>query len=631
MERTMKDWALWYAARGFPVFPCRAGQKTPMTKNGHNAATTDQASVRYWWDQWPDANIGFAVPEGFAVVDVDIKHDEGKHGDETLRGLEALHGPLPDTVRSLTGGGGVQHFFRTDATLACKNGLFDAIDLKTKGGYVILPPSLHPNGRRYEWEVDHAPGEIDGATLPQWIVDARLSTQGKASDMTPAREDGKIPEGQRNQTLHKLASSMRSKGFAEESILAALLADNKARCVPPLDESEVRKIAHSAGKYEQGMVHTAASDFAGLQIYQANELPPPEPQEAKPPVLAITSAKDLMSTVFSPLIQAVDMLVCEGLTMLVSASKIGKSWLVLLMAFRVAKSEPFLGRRTTKCRVLYYALEDSERRLQQRMRTMGLTDVPDNLFFVTKAQMLEAGFETQLEGWLAAEEGPALVIIDTLQKVRGITKGGVNAYQNDYEVVGKLKTLADKYRAMFVLVHHTNKAKFVADPFEKISGSTGIMGAADTAIIIERERGADTATVKFEGRDAHGSDFVIRFEENCVWTLVSNDANEYKAGCDYDSDPLVQLFRKLITENPDGGRWTYTKLQALGREFLGFQPFIDGKDCAMKLNDGLADEMRRRDNILVECGVQTTGGRGIRLQQVSKIVAFPTKMPIDDE
>lgn len=255
MERAMMEWALAYALMGWPVFPCRPGEKIPMTKNGHNDATTDQAAIRYWWKQWPDANIGFAVPEGFSVVDVDIKPDEGKHGDETLKALEAQHGELPDTVRSLTGGGGVQHFFRTDTTLTCKNGLFDSIDLKTKGGYVILPPSLHPNGRRYEWELGHAPGEIDGATLPQWIVDARTNEKKPPKvNQTKELPPPTVFEGQRNEILFKLASSLRARGLTEEAILAALRVENAKRCAPPLPDDEVAKLTHSAGKYEQGEV-----------------------------------------------------------------------------------------------------------------------------------------------------------------------------------------------------------------------------------------------------------------------------------------------------------------------------------------------------------------------------------------
>lgn len=458
----------------------------------------------------------------------------------------------------------------------------------------------------------------DGAGPGKWRAEYTEQLRGLHVAVIPDNDDvGKAFAIETANALHGVATSVRVIDLTQ--------------IWPELPEhGDTTDIISHLGSAGVDLISQLARDVPiyvpGTLVHEAKE-----PVEGEPPALQITAAKDLMGMVFSPLIQAVDRLICEGLTMLVSASKIGKSWLVLLMAFCVARGEPFLDRRTTKCRVLYYALEDSERRLQQRMLTMGLTDVPDNLFFVTKAQMLDAGFESQLEGWLASKEGPALVIIDTLQKVRGTTKGGINAYQNDYEVIGKLKSLADKYRAMFVLVHHTNKAKFVADPFEKISGSTGIMGAADTAIIIERERGANTATVRYEGRDAWGADFVIRQEENCRWVLENSNANEYKAGRDYESDPLVQLFRKLITENPNGGRWTYTNLQALGREFLGYQPFIDGKDCALKLNDGLADEMRMRDNILVEYGVKTTGGRGIRLQQVSKIVAFPTKLQTDNE
>jgi len=248
---------------------------------------------------------------------------------------------------------------------------------------------------------------------------------------------------------------------------------------------------------------------------------------------------------------------------------------------------------------------------------------------VTEAPLLEGGFEQHLESWLATEPGPALVIIDTFQKVRGISGNKANLYQSDYATVGSIKRIAGKHQAAILLVHHTNKMKLVSDPYDKISGSTGIMGSADSLIMIDRERDADTATVKFTGRDVYGNDFVIRFNA-CRWELVSNDANAYAAKNDYDAEPLVQLFRKLITENPKGWRGTYSKLQAIGLEFLGYQPFIDGRGCANKLSDGLANELRKRDNLLVEIGVDTTGGKGIRIQQLTPILAFPTRMRIED-
>lgn len=84
----------------------------------------------------------------------------------------------------------------------------------------------------------------------------------------------------------------------------------------------------------------------------------------------------------------------------------------------------------------------------------------------------------------------------------------------------------------------------------------------------------------------------------------------------------------LITENPSGGRWTYEQLKAIGLDVFGAHPFIDGKDCAYKLNDGLANELRQRDNIVAEAGARVSGGRGVRLMHAKPITAFNTKMSI---
>lgn len=610
---TLKEAAIQYAGRRWPVFPCQG--KKPLTDHGFKDASTDVVQVAKWWDRWPDASIGFAVPDYILVVDVDA---HGVDGSETMKGLELLYGPLPPTPTARTGGGGRHYFFKVDTPLKCSVNVLPGIDTRTAGGYVILPPSKHASGNKYQWEAE--PWSTPFATLPEWWSNA-LFAKPQPPRQKVQNIQNPVYEGQRNAVLFKLASSLRAKGLSESAILAALREENEQRCNPPLDDSEVQKLVHSAGKYEQGQVHTAYTDFTVITT-----TPPNWEAGQGPAPLQVISARDLMATTLKPLIQAVDRLICEGLTFLVAASKVGKSWMVLLMALCVANGEPFWGRKTTKCRVIYFALEDSQRRLQQRLQTMSVAGVPDNLSFVTQAQMLDTGFDTQLEQWLLEDTSlPALVIVDTFQKVRGVSKGGTNAYQQDYEVVGALKALADKYHAMIVCVHHTNKNRFATDPYDKISGSTGIMGAADTTILIDRERGTDTATVKYEGRDAWGKDFIIRFN-NGVWMLENEDAEAYTTGQRYDAEPLVQLFRLLMAESPGGGRWTYSNLQAKGLELFGYQPFSDGRDCALKLSDGLADEIRKRDNILVECGVQTTGGKGIRLQEVRPVTAFQTRI-----
>lgn len=360
-------------------------------------------------------------------------------------------------------------------------------------------------------------------------------------------------------------------------------------------------------------------------IHEAKALPPPE-APAGPEPLAPDTAGTLLQAEYPPLLSAVDRLICEGLTMLVAASKVGKSWLVLLMAACVAMGKPFLGRQTTRCRVLYLALEDSPRRLRERLLMLRLGAIPDGLELATHAEMIDTGFLEQVDEWLSKAPGPALVIIDTLQKVRGLAKRGINAYEGDYELVGRIKALADRHRAMIVCVHHTNKIRHAVDPFDRVSGSTGIMGAADTTIIIDRERGQDTATVRYEGRDAWGDDFVIRFDDG-RWELESESLADWEAGKDYEGDPLVQLLRRLIAENPGGGRWTYNELIALGLEYFECQPFIDGKECAAKLGGGLAKELRTRDRILVEWGTKSQGSRGVKMMQLAPATGSQTLMP----
>ena len=326
------------------------------------------------------------------------------------------------------------------------------------------------------------------------------------------------------------------------------------------------------------------------------------------------SAAELMKKQFSPLVQPVAGLICEGVTLLVAASKIGKSWLALLMAICIANGSDFLGRHTTKSRVLYLALEDSERRLKERIRALG-EPVPENLYLKTNITKMGEGFEEYIENWLQQDTSvPSVVIVDTLQKVRGIDGAGKNLYQTEYDVIGRIKKILDKYRASGICLHHNNKTKQVTDPYDKISGSNALMGAADTTILITRDRGQDTATVMFTGRDVWGDDFTIRFD-NGRWSLVSDNAAEYTARQKYEQEPLVQLFRLLLQETPTGGKWTYKQLIELGVDKLGYEPFSSGKECGAKLRKGLAANLLARDGIRVEWAIKTATGNGVEIHR----------------
>lgn len=417
------------------------------------------------------------------------------------------------------------------------------------------------------------------------------------------------------------------------------------------DEAHARKLdrrdylQRTAEKAVQGCRETAAdADERFRARRDFEQIPPPDDRdlpagvswagEAVERVKKETSvapfdyidAQTLLGTEFPPTFQPVERFIVEGLTFIVGASKIGKSWFTLLMCIQIAKGEDFLGMKTTQCPVMYLALEDGEKRLKDRIRKLlDGTPPPSNLLLCTQSQVMDTGFEWQLDDWFSRYNGKTLVVVDTFQKVRGISKGNVNLYQSDYDVVSKLKAVADRHRGALVGIHHTNKLRNVTDPFEKVSGSNGIMGAADTTILIEGERGGDTATVKFQGRDVWGDDKLIRFND-CRWELVSNNATAFNEKEEYERNPLVQLFRKLITENPRGGRWTYEELKTAGLDALGTYPFLDGKDCGKKLNAGLAAELRNRDGILIECGARVKGARGVIINPVPLQRDFQTTL-----
>ena len=243
--------ALKVAARGVPVFPCRPN-KSPYTQHGFKDATTDTKTIRQWWTRHPDALIGLPTgePTRLVVLDVDKKPD--RDGEATLAALELQYGDLPSTYEARTPSGGRHIYFtRPHDGLACSTDKLGAgLDIRGDGGYVIYPPS-RVNGAAYEWLKTPGGG---CPPMPQWLLEQARQPTSKGDDRPlPASGDGRaIPEGSRNYTLFRRASSMRRAGFEEAAILAALQAENKARCRPPLPDAEVARIAGSAGRYEPG-------------------------------------------------------------------------------------------------------------------------------------------------------------------------------------------------------------------------------------------------------------------------------------------------------------------------------------------------------------------------------------------
>ena len=251
--------ALKYAEMGLAVFPVRTN-KTPYTPRGCKDAKTDKGAIRNWWKKWPDANIGLAtgsISGGIIVIDIDIDEDKGIFGDESLREWEREHGELPETWRSITGRGGYHYFYRSDETIKNTTNLYSGIDVRGEGGYVIAPPSVHQNGREYEWE--NSPDDMDIHFADAQVM-AFLKRDTMPSNKPAFHLPETIPSGQRNDTLYKYGCSMQAHGMEDSEIYDELQMAN-LKCEPPLEVKEINIIYQSVIKLKKGQKRIANDEY----------------------------------------------------------------------------------------------------------------------------------------------------------------------------------------------------------------------------------------------------------------------------------------------------------------------------------------------------------------------------------
>lgn len=236
------------------------------------------------------------------------------------------------------------------------------------------------------------------------------------------------------------------------------------------------------------------------------------------------NALELMQREFPEPRWAVPGLIAEGLNLLVGAPKFGKSWLCLNLAVAVASGGKALGKiDVERGSVLYAALEDPARRLQNRLDiVMQGEPVPAGLDFATDLPRMPRATEI-VQGWLDTHSDARLVIIDVLRKIRPISDGrtGRAAYDEDYDTLGTLKALADRYAIAIVVVHHTRKAVDDGDVFNEVSGSTGLTGAADAILVAKRARNTAEAVLHITGRDITEAEFGLSWSaQGCQWSLL---------------------------------------------------------------------------------------------------------------
>ena len=322
-------------------------------------------------------------------------------------------------------------------------------------------------------------------------------------------------------------------------------------------------------------------------------------------IIKSINAKELMSMDLEVPHTVVENMICQGVTIYAGAPKIGKSWNCLDICISVCNGKTVLGFKTNKCDCSYFALEDSWYRLQNRLKKiLGDEDIPENFHLQINCSTLDNGLIEELENHLKEFPNVKLIIIDTFQKIRSSQSGKSDMYSNDYKEVSKIKSFADKHKICIVLVHHLKKGK-EDDIFEKINGSNGIAGAADTSIVLSKIRDKKEVLFSIQGRDVESNEKLLLFnKETFKWEVLCSDLESLETRTDtdiYERNPIVITIKKLLEENPTGVKITASDLLKKIFETTGTYPKADKPNTlSREITSNIQHKLLKYDGIHYE-------------------------------
>lgn len=320
-----------------------------------------------------------------------------------------------------------------------------------------------------------------------------------------------------------------------------------------------------------------------------------------PHYLHTVSMNELYENVYQSKPPLIDGLLYPGTYLFVGAPKLGKSFLMAQIAYHISTGTPLWNYPVRRGTVLYLALEDDYSRLQKRLYQMFGTETSDNLHLAVTAAQLGNGLDEQLQNFVREYPDTLLIIIDTLQKIREVG-GEKYSYANDYEIITRLKSFADSKGICLMLVHHTRKQQ-ADDKFDIISGTNGLLGAADGAFLLQKDkRTGNAATLDVSGRDQQDQRFCLtRNQERLIWELEKVEAEIHTE----PQEPILEEVAKHINaEMPD---WEGSPAAFV--EFLGLD--IQPNTLTFKLNVN-ASRLLNEYHIRYESS-RTHSGRKVKL------------------
>lgn len=514
-------WARYYAL-GWSLIPIQPGIKRPfhgLSWKKYQDVRPSMDQLERWAQTWPKSGIAVLTGSisGVVVLDIDKIPDEGSTAQETALAAIArsLIKRLPVTATARTSKGRHLYFKHPGRWIPTKVGFLPGLDVRGDGGYALLPPSVHPSGWVYAWEIPPEEGIADlPPELEQAINDADTYVRSLTGTSGPLLENGPLGTWRAavNGVTEGNADGTPGRNQSAAQVIGKLLHDTDTelwelqweaikqwnrRNSPPLDEKELRVTFDSIAKKE-------ATNRKPKRTYEVFDL------------------SDLQDADLPPQPAAVENLV-SGLTVLVAKPKVGKSQLAIQIALDVIQGRPLWpqefpwGDEVLKWPVqagpvLYLDLEDSQRRARDRAKTMNGGTIPKGFHIALQAPTVKENGVAWLQQRIE-ELQPKLVIIDMLPTFIGTAgQGGKGVYQSEYLTMRMLWELSASTQVPILALQHARKdpvGKGVhPDPFDSANGTLGGPGAADTIIILQqrslrgpRTIGTKAATISVRGRD----------------------------------------------------------------------------------------------------------------------------------
>lgn len=468
--------ALRYASLDYSVFPLVPRDKNPLTEHGCHDATTDVETIRQWWRQWPNANIGIAC-EGLFVIDVDPASDGGPNPwlkTDLGASLRLADGPAAITPR-----GGRHFYFRAPDAIGLKPGasrIAPHVDHRTgAGSYIVAPPSIGENEASYCWEVPldctvdllpPAPDEVINLLTER----PKQGHSTSRSNCVKNQKPQPIPTGRRNAELTREAGRLRRAGCEAPVIATALQAINQQRCLPPLGDSEVASIANSVSRYSVNGRSGGVSSVSEAVTHRLCDVQPEQLQWLWPSRIPLGK-----------------------LTLLAGDPGLGKSLVTCDLAARVSRGAAWpdeLARQQPVGSVLMFNCEDGlADTIRPRLEHAGADLTKIVAIEGVKVFDPDTG-ATRQRGFSLASDMPRLA--DELAKLtdcRLVVIDPVSAYLGDADshknadvraLLAPLAELAEKHRVAIVMVNHLSKSGG-AKSIYRAMGSVGFIAAARAA------------------------------------------------------------------------------------------------------------------------------------------------------